>query len=420
MFPPILIWGCDTRLHTPSLAATRLVASCFRYPLNFVAPVHPATSVTSPRFFFFSGDFTISDFTQVAPVHLPFSLTGATASSPCISIFDFTQVAPTSIDHDQLLHRFTKRLISRKDRFHATPDQFFTPSTISVLHPISDFTQGLVQLRPLSSSPANMSNVEAINLSGDEWADEISKPTVAVASGSNAAIGNTQRKLKPNTGIAKKRQRKLTSPVWEYFKILNDIDENGNLVCLCNRCGVKYIAESSHGTGNMLRHGKNCKGHNYKDVGQFILKTGLNGSLGTRATTYKHEEFRELLAIALAKHNLPLQFVEYEDIRACFEYLSTEVKTVCRNTIKSDIKGMYSFEKSKLLDMLQVFPGKIALTSDCWTSVTSDGYISLTTHFVDQNWCKGVESSSSKVDKTADSYMTDFDDFFSCEFTSGG
>ncbi|KAL4589713.1 hypothetical protein LXL04_002621 [Taraxacum kok-saghyz] len=32
---------------------------------------------------------------------------------------------------------------------------------------------------------------------------------------------------------------------------------------------------------------------------------------------------------------------------------------------------------------------------------------------------KGVESSSSKVDKTVDSYMTDFDDFFSCEFTSG-
>ena len=151
-----------------------------------------------------------------------------------------------------------------------------------------------------------MSNVEAINLSGDEGAIEISKPSVAAASGSKAAPGNTQRKVKPNTGITKRRQRKLTSPVWDYFTILDDIDANGNLVCLCNRYGVKYIAESSHGTGNMLRHGKSCKGHTYKDAGQFILKTGLNGSLGTRATTYKHEEFRELLAIAIAKHNLPL------------------------------------------------------------------------------------------------------------------
>ncbi|KAL4563884.1 hypothetical protein LXL04_027932 [Taraxacum kok-saghyz] len=96
-----------------------------------------------------------------------------------------------------VLHRFTKRLISRKDQFHAT-------QTPVLLHPISDFTQGPVQLRLLSSSPvsisiikvsisiitvsisssANMSNVEAINLSGDEGADEISKPTVAVASAS--------------------------------------------------------------------------------------------------------------------------------------------------------------------------------------------------------------------------------------------
>ncbi|KAL4573272.1 hypothetical protein LXL04_020071 [Taraxacum kok-saghyz] len=138
-----------------------------------------------------------------------------------------------------------------------------------------------------------MEHIDAINLSGDEVAAEAeigSKPTVAVASGSNAAKGKTSRKLKPDT---------------------DDTNENGNLVCLCNRCGVKYIAESSHGTGNMLRHGKNCKGLTYKDVGQFILKTGLNGSLGTRATTYKHEEFHELLAIAIAKHNLPLQFVEY-------------------------------------------------------------------------------------------------------------
>ncbi|KAL4560927.1 hypothetical protein LXL04_033083 [Taraxacum kok-saghyz] len=42
---------------------------------------------------------------------------------------------------------------------------------------------------------ANMSNVEAINLSGDEGAVEISKPFVAAASGSKAAPGNTQRKV---------------------------------------------------------------------------------------------------------------------------------------------------------------------------------------------------------------------------------
>ena len=46
---------------------------------------------------------------------------------------------------------------------------------------------------------------------------------------------------------------------------------------------------------------------------------------------------------------------------------------------------MYQMEKSKLLDLLQYVPSRIALTSDCWTSLTTDGYISLTAHFVDKS-----------------------------------
>ena len=31
-------------------------------------------------------------------------------------------------------------------------------------------------------------------------------------------------------------------------------------------------------------------------------------------------------------------------------------------------------------------PSRICLTSDCWTAYTSEGYICLTAHFVDENW----------------------------------
>lgn len=36
--------------------------------------------------------------------------------------------------------------------------------------------------------------------------------------------------------------------------------------------------------------------------------------------------------------------------------------------------------------MLESAPGRISLTSDCWSSVTMDGYISLTAHFIDKDW----------------------------------
>lgn len=57
-----------------------------------------------------------------------------------------------------------------------------------------------------------------------------------------------------------------------------------------------------------------------------------------------------------------------------------------RHTIKNDVMKIYVKEKAKLNEALRRAPGRIAITSDCWTSITTDGYISLTTHFIDKNW----------------------------------
>ena len=53
--------------------------------------------------------------------------------------------------------------------------------------------------------------------------------------------------MKPNPHF--KRQRKLTSGVWVNFNFLDEPDEQGNLVCQCKKCGKKYNADSSQGTG---------------------------------------------------------------------------------------------------------------------------------------------------------------------------
>ncbi|KAI3881323.1 hypothetical protein MKW92_031066 [Papaver armeniacum] len=47
---------------------------------------------------------------------------------------------------------------------------------------------------------------------------------------------------------------------------------------------------------------------------------------------------------------------------------------------------MHKLQKEVIRKRLQCAPGKISLTSDMWTSVNTTGYISLTVHFVDQDW----------------------------------
>lgn len=115
-----------------------------------------------------------------------------------------------------------------------------------------------------------------INLSADEVEEEVGsasadRPEVQAYSSKK---GKDASKLKPIlSGKPVKRQRKLTSTVWDGFEMIDELDLNGNIQCKCKKCGVKYIAESSHGTGNLRRHLKSCKGKNYRDIGQLILQS---------------------------------------------------------------------------------------------------------------------------------------------------
>ena len=47
---------------------------------------------------------------------------------------------------------------------------------------------------------------------------------------------------------------------------------------------------------------------------------------------------------------------------------------------------LYNKEKEKVKKMLQAAPGRVSLTSDLWSSMITDGYLSLTAHFIDKHW----------------------------------
>ncbi|KAL2942223.1 putative AC transposase [Bienertia sinuspersici] len=201
---------------------------------------------------------------------------------------------------------------------------------------------------------------------------------------SKKKTSNASSLTKPSTNF--KCQRKLTSNVWENFEFLDVPDAQGNLLCKCKKCGQRYNAESRQGTGNLKRHIKKCKKRTFKDVGQLILDSSSFGSMMNRIPAIDCDVFREMLSIAVVKHDLPFQFAEYSGIRKCFSYINPEVKLVSRNTLKADVLKMFKREKEKLRDELNAIRGRISLTSDCWTSITTDGYMSFTAHFVDNQW----------------------------------
>ena len=69
------------------------------------------------------------------------------------------------------------------------------------------------------------------------------------------------------------------------------------------------------------------------------------------------------------------QFVEHEGTINMLSYLNPNVKHATRNTIKADVLKLYRREKIEVFDILQLVPGRVSLTSDLWTSITTDSYI---------------------------------------------
>lgn len=180
------------------------------------------------------------------------------------------------------------------------------------------------------------------------------------------------------------KKRKFTSKVWNDFDWSRDKD--GKEKATCKHCRKEYAYDSQKGgTSTMSRHLKKCPRLKMQDVGQLLLSTN-NGELATRARKIDQSKFRDLVARLIIGKNLPFNCVEWTEFRELCSYLNVDVETISRNTTRSDILKMHKFQKEVIRKKLQCAPGKICLTSDMWTSVNTTGYISLTVHFVDQDW----------------------------------
>ncbi|KAF7802506.1 zinc finger BED domain-containing protein RICESLEEPER 2-like [Senna tora] len=152
----------------------------------------------------------------------------------------------------------------------------------------------------------------------------------------------------------------------------------------CKGCERKYVIGSSNiGTSTLLRHIPKCVGlPKFKDIGVMMLDHA--GKLRSRQVDPKR--VREAMSMAIIEHDLPYSFVEYRRIRELLNLLNPDVKHISRNTAMSEVWKFYLHQKDMLKKRMAKSRGRICLTSDCWTSYTTEGYICLTAHSIDDSW----------------------------------
>ncbi|KAH9761464.1 reverse transcriptase Ty1/copia-type domain-containing protein [Citrus sinensis] len=78
---------------------------------------------------------------------------------------------------------------------------------------------------------------------------------------------------------------------------------------------------------------------------------------------------------------------KYISFREMMTHANHVVKPMSRNTLKSEILKLYQIEKVKTLHLLGKNHGRVAITTNLWTtSNQKKGYMVVTAHFIDNSW----------------------------------
>ncbi|KAJ4970007.1 hypothetical protein NE237_003106 [Protea cynaroides] len=183
------------------------------------------------------------------------------------------------------------------------------------------------------------------------------------------------------------RKKKKASVVWkEFIEIPKEKNQNGRQRAKCRACGTIYLADPDiNGTGSLRRHLKICPKRKNKDVSQMLLgETEENVMLRNRKIN--PDVVRDMITSLIVRRELPLMFVEYEEFKSLINYIFPQFSTIMRNTQVADILKWHTRESKRIKDFLNSFNGRVSLTSDLWTFITHDSYISLTCNYIDADW----------------------------------
>ncbi|XP_072078898.1 zinc finger BED domain-containing protein RICESLEEPER 2-like [Arachis hypogaea] len=183
------------------------------------------------------------------------------------------------------------------------------------------------------------------------------------------------------------RKRKLTSEVWNHFKI---VEFKGKLKAECNYCKSKLLGDPKQGTSHLRDHFKSCKLRTTRDIRQCMMKTTPTTSGETvvvGAYTFDQENARKELSVMVCLHEYPLSIVDHIGFRRFCNALQPLFKVITRNTLKNDILKLYNDERSKTMNVLECNKSRVAITTDMWTASNQNkGYMAITAHYIDDSW----------------------------------
>ena len=83
---------------------------------------------------------------------------------------------------------------------------------------------------------------------------------------------------------------------------------------------------------------------------------------------------------------MPFRVVDVQGFKAFIKSLVPSFQMPSHQTVQRDVLKIYEDKKEKLKGLFNSCACGVSLTTDTWTSVQNLNYMTLTAHFVDNDW----------------------------------
>ena len=201
-------------------------------------------------------------------------------------------------------------------------------------------------------------------------------------------VGSAMQPIKKRKSSASGSRQ--TSACWEHFIRLPD-DLVDAPTAACKHCHKKYLCDPrTHDTTNLNHHILKCSKKPLvvsTDSTQTILTyPSVDGKLVQVSSRFDKKACRSALSVFVVLDEQPFSAVEGEGFKFYSKVMQPQFTIPSRRTVARDCFQLYLDEKQKLKAFFKSDCNRVALTTDCWTSIQNLNYLTLTAHFVDNEW----------------------------------
>ncbi|KAL2102146.1 hypothetical protein ACEWY4_001314 [Coilia grayii] len=182
-----------------------------------------------------------------------------------------------------------------------------------------------------------------------------------------------------------KTPESLKSPIWHHFGFRTDTGTDGldksKAICKLCKLEVKYCGNTTNLRNHLLRHHPELTS---KPSGPQQMK--LKETLQLPANSARSIKITEAIAGFVCKDMRPYSVVENEGFRHLMKVTEPHYIMVSRKRLSEEvIPNMYQSVKENVKSKLQSAE-RVGITSDTWTSLATESYMSVTAHFIDGEW----------------------------------